>query len=213
VAALVAGALLSLLLLVPVRIFLKARFQQEPLRVEVEYRVFRFVKGRFAFDERRLGHYREKIGQFNWRTLLTPEGRRELKAEASRLRGLPQRFRVRAGRGYRQYAFRGILRSTYVEKLRVQASIGSGDAARTGYLVGVAWALAGVAQWACRQFLRVARGEPRFSIGADFNSRAMRVAIEATLKGRIGPVVVALLRQRLSRRPVFGHNRRYANAN
>ncbi len=209
----VAGALLLLLLLVPVRVFLKARFQQKPLRVEVEYRVFQFIKGRVAFDERRLGPYREKIERFNWRTLLTPEGRKELQAEASRLRSLPQRFRAKAGPGHQQYAFRAVLRSMYVEKLQVRASIGSSDAARTGYLVGVAWALAGAVHWVCRQFLRVATGEPRFSIAADFNSRAIGVAIEATLRGQIGPVAVALLRQRLSRRAAVGHNRRYANAN
>lgn len=191
-----AGSLVLALLLLPFRVFLKAYCRQKPLRLEVEYSVLRFVKGRFTFDERHLGPYRQKIEEFGWGSLLTAAGRSSTKETLSGLRDLPQKFRVSAGTGYGQSAFRAVLRSTYVEKLRVRASIGSADAALTGYLVGIAWAVAGIVQWAVRQFLPVAGGEPRFLIGADFNSGTIEASVEATLKGRVAPVIAALLKHR-----------------
>jgi hypothetical protein len=201
------------LLFLPVRVFLNAHYRQKPLRVEVEYRALGLVKGRFAFDERRLGPYRERIGEFDYRTLLTAAGRRKIRESLARLGEMPELLRVRAGPEYSRDVFYAVLRSTYIEKFRVLASIGSTDAARTGYLAGIAWAIAGIVQWASKEFLPVAGTEPQFAIRPDFNSTTIEASVEATLKGRIAPVLVALLRSRFMRHVASRHNRRYAKAN
>ena len=211
-ALMVLGLVLALLFL-PLRVFLSAHYRQEPLSVEVEYQALRLVKGRFAFDEKRLRPFRRRIEKFDWRTLLTAAGRKKLSESLTRLRETPDRSRVRGGPEYSRDVFSAVLRSTYIEKFRVLASIGSTDAARTGYLAGMAWAAAGILQWVFREFLPVAGTEPRFLIRPDFDSATIEASVEATLKGRIAPVLVALLRSRFARSAASRHNRRYAKAN
>jgi hypothetical protein len=208
----VAG-LAAVLLLAPVPIFVRARYHQKPLGVEVEYQALRIVKGRFAFDERRLGPYRKRLSEFDWRMLLSPSGRKKVAESLEGLRRMPEHFRVRAGPEYRRDVFYAVLRSTYIERLRALASIGSPDAARTGYLAGIAWATAGLVQWVCRDYLNIARTEPRFAIRPDFNSDSIQASVEAKLRVRAAPVLVAIIRSRLGRRGAVRHNQRYVKAN
>ena len=171
-----ACVLLLLLLFWRFRVIVKTRVSCWPLRIEIEYSVPHVAQGQYLFDVQQFWSRRDAFKHM--RAITKPQ----------------------------HQSYRALLRSVVFDQLDVRASIGSSSAARTGYLAGMSWVLAGVAWWAHEQFPIMPGRRPHFFIQADFDSSITKVNIKTVLKARIWSLAIAWLEDHLKR--LTRHNRR-----
>lgn len=195
---------LVVLLMIPIRAFLTARYSKKPLTLCATLTV---VGGRFGISwqisEQMLLTFLEKfiegdapaglslhdLTRFHrWLRRITESFSGQTKHGASVLKTLSR-----------------LKRSLTVEKLHVIIVLGHENPALTGQVTGACWAVAGLLTWVLKRSARFSPGQPRFFIRADFNSPNITVDAALIVRAPLRDFLLAGIRLLLLAREFRKH--------
>lgn len=92
-----------------------------------------------------------------------------------------------------KHTLRKFLKKTVVHELSWVSSIGAGDAALTGKLIGAAWSIKGIVQMLVYQFLTI-RCRPRLDVTGFYNNKVIGTEFNCIFSIRVGDAILTAIR-------------------
>lgn len=88
-----------------------------------------------------------------------------------------------------KHTLRKFLKKTVVHELSWVSTIGTGDAALTGKLIGAAWSMKGIVQMLVYQFLTI-RCHPRLDVTGFYNNKVISTEFNCIFSIRVGDAIL-----------------------